>query len=285
MTITVSYSENETWRKCPKRWQIGYLERWRGEEKPGASSLGRLIHASLEELYRPEIRPEMRAYAALGVIKQSNDPRHEDARRIVESYIEYARDVDTLAGWQVVAVEQKFELPLPGGQYAIKGAIDLVVRNRAGQLLLVDHKSSAMPYPSELDTWQQGPIYGWAWHQMFGEWAEGVIWNGISTKAPPKKPESKWEPFRRVVRSLSPEECQWAIDQLVADTEDSWGVVEANKAIGMPTPDFPAHPSPSNCRFCDIAPACIAGRRYGREHERAMYTDLGLEPNAKRTEL
>ncbi len=286
MTITVSYSENQTFRACPKRWQVGYLERWRGEETPGASSLGRLIHEALEALYDPARTPGQRLIDAGAIVDFSDDPRAGDAQRILGAYIDYAREADTLAGWSVVAVEQKFELPMPGcdGRYGIKGAIDLVVRNRQGQLLLVDHKSSAMPFPSELDTWTQGPIYGWAWHQLTGEWPQAVCWNGISTKAPPVRETTRWEPFRRVWDGLTPAKCEWAIGQLVQDTEDSWGRVRET-GFDPSREDLPAHPSKENCRFCDIKPACIAGRTYGRDHERAMFPDLGLTPNAERTQL
>lgn len=285
--VTVSYSENSTWRQCPSRWDVQYRQRWRGPETPGAASLGKLLHAMLEQAHRVDLSPQGRLARAWAVWRLSDDPRKADAERIFNRLVEYIREEYPRLGWTVVATELKFDLELPSGN-RVKGAIDLVVRNRQGQLLVVDFKTSAMPYPSELRTWTQYLIYQWALRQLGYGSAEAACWFGISTKAPPVTEKAKpLEEFRLVWAGVTDAEADWAIEQLEIDIEDSWGKAQQyGESIFSPKLQYAKHPSKENCRFCPILEACDAGRRYGAEYERAMYSDVhGLVPNAERTKL
>lgn len=287
--ILVSFSELKQYQTCPRSWQLGYLERWRGPETPGAATLGKLIHAALEELYRPEATPSERLGQAWTVLETSEDPRRDDAVRIFDAYVEWAREEDRKLNWEPVAVEWKFEVPLPLKGYSLKGSVDLIVRNRvSGGIIIVDHKSSAMKYPTEdeLAFWPQGLDYAYAWNLLNpDDPCTGLVWNGINTKPLPVRETTKYEAFRRVWASAD----RSLIARCVADqAEEARNAYENYSDLGayakLPVPRAPIRPSKRTCNFCSFKLVCEKDRRWpltDAEWSDSLLAE-GLEPNAPR---
>lgn len=301
--IVVSFSELKQYQSCPRSWQLGYLERWRGEEALGAATLGKLLHAALEELYNPQWSPKTRLGMARATVQDSEDPRQADAERILEGYIEWAREEDASAGWEPLAVEWKFEVPLPLRGFKLKGSVDLIVKNRAGQILIVDHKSSSMAYPRDLAWWPQGLGYVYAWNLMFPETpANAVVWNGLSTKPAPVRSTTAWEPFKRVYGFVNPQDalsCATNFAEEARNAYENYGnerfdLVEFDddwlgRQIVVSEPSAPRRapirPSTLGCRFCPFSLTCEQDRRTpltdDQWHERLV--EQGFTPNAPRT--
>lgn len=183
--VVVSFSELDAYRQCPMKHALAYKQRWtRPQEEESALNKGKLWHAVMEEHYniikaaqhvlgRRIHKNEERGVLETcwsAVARHLADPisgEQSDIQALVEWMYRghvamWGADLD----WLIVAVEHSAEVPLPSpsgrasNRYYLKIKIDLVVRDREGRLLVVDHKSCKnLPTDKELDIDDQFGLY------------------------------------------------------------------------------------------------------------------------------
>jgi hypothetical protein len=202
---SVSWSEIKTYQRCPKSHEYKYEERLVPRVKSRPLFMGNWVHAALESHYVQgdwtighqeyvkqwnqlfeEERNELRSRRGRIVLK----PFPEIVERIMKSYLWYYRD----EGWEVHAVEQKFEVETPlvigGVKQTFKGIIDLIVKDQEGLLWVVDHKTAGnIPEPTSFHAMDpQLMLYPWAAKQAWGLNVAGIYYNYVKSK-PPTEPQ------------------------------------------------------------------------------------------------
>lgn len=155
--VLLRNSERTTYRRCRHRWAWKYLDRLDSTGTKGALAFGTLVHAALEEHYRPGVKrgphpahtfAELFDAAGEEFGQWDEDGSRHDARELgvamLEHYVEFWGDDSHL---EVYTPEYPFEIPIltPKGKYLVTmvGKFDLVFRDhRDGQLWLSDHKTA-----------------------------------------------------------------------------------------------------------------------------------------------
>jgi hypothetical protein len=205
--ITVTYSEMDSFRQCPLKHKLSYIEGWRKTPMPGSPlTRGSLWHNVMEVHYTwlqrnpnadlEEIRAFVRKHLLLNVAEPDVDQVLVDW--MYDGYIEnYGRDID----WEIVEVEKAYRVRLgpPSSQFRLAMKIDLLVRDRrTKQLWLVDHKSAKdFTRQTEIDIDDQFGLYSWGLRQM-GIDVMGTIRSDARTQRNKTKPMTMDNRFRRV---------------------------------------------------------------------------------------
>lgn len=205
--IVISYSEMDTFRQCPLKHHLGYVQRWKRPVEEGTPlARGSLWHAVMETHYgvikersdliehrpfTPEEEADVLAEALVLVrrllfdpVSGLQSPDQELIQWMYEGYVEkYGADND----WVILEIEYAFEvnLPLPGGEaspFWLKGKIDILAYNREnGGLWIWDHKSGKdLPNQMELQIDDQFGGYTGAL-QILGYKVRGSMHNGTRT--------------------------------------------------------------------------------------------------------
>lgn len=190
--IVVSYSELDTYRQCPLKHQLAYLQRWTKPLEPSdRRSRGTLWHQVMEDHY--EYLKDMwstrvdSSQADLGHIQALRDlaiARHlsnpeptgeqdENQELVQWMYEGYLDNYGLDTKWIPLLTEQKFEVPLPdsfnrASRYHLKMRIDLVVFDlTTGALWVVDHKSGQnLPDQMSLELDDQFGLYTWGLREL-----------------------------------------------------------------------------------------------------------------------
>lgn len=191
--------EIDTWLTCRRQHWFAKVRNLVPQVEPrGPVWLGRGLHYGIAAWYREgrdpieawdewlsrRVPPAERAdlYAE---DREDLDRQDALARGILLAYRAYSQQHDR--AWQVISVEQPYEVLIPGINAALIGTIDLLVRYH-GRLWIVDHKTvSAFADPRSLEFDWQCSAYLYLVHQIFGELPAGVIYNQIK-KVLPQKP-------------------------------------------------------------------------------------------------
>lgn len=185
MRVVVSYSELDTFRQCPFKHDLAYNQRWtKTQEQDSALNKGKLWHLVLEAHYQViqaaqhvlgrRIHKAEEAdvledcwRAVVPLIANPDTGEQTEVQGLIEwmyrgHVAKYGADLD----WLIVGVEHSAEVPLPAvtgrksNRYYLKIKIDLVVRDREGRLLVIDHKSCAnLPNDKQLDIDDQFGLY------------------------------------------------------------------------------------------------------------------------------
>lgn len=259
----VSYSELSTWRQCPHKHQLAYVERWQPPVEGAALTRGRVFHEMLAAHYRA-----LRDGVPLAARKEIDDilgrVADEQAadllRWMYEGYVECWGN-EEWEQWTVLEVEDQREVPLPtetGGHsvYALKMVADLLVRDGKDRIWLVDHKTNA-DFPREvgLDLEDQFSLYAWGYQQL-GVPVHGVVYNCIRTRRN-KKPMSGEERFRRLpmYRTRS---------QLENTALDAWRTTRRMRSARWTE----RATNSDTCQWrCPYTEPCLWGRKGGNERE------------------
>jgi hypothetical protein len=188
-TIVVSYSELDTFRQCPFKHKLAYVDRWTGPVS-AALSRGKAWHAMLEAHYteiktaqaegHPDhdwrVHPDqeralrLKCSAAAGTALGNSGLDEEQADLLIWMYEGHYARYGLDPQWQVLAVEYRAELPLytlvdRKSRFRLKAKIDLIVRqlDLAGTpIRVVDHKSGKdLPQGKHLDLDDQFGLYEW----------------------------------------------------------------------------------------------------------------------------
>lgn len=301
--IILSYSELDTYRQCPLKHQWSYVERWRRPTSPdGALAKGSLFHLVMETHYlvlqKHDRKTEASIQAALAESRAANQVHlydqktgaQSDTQALIEWMFEgYLAKWGADADWDIIEVEQFFQLPLldPQGnptRYELKGKIDLVVRDRGtGHLWVIDHKSGAnLPSTMDLEIDDQFGLYSWAMKQL-GTPVLGAIHNAARTTRNTAdfpdytgklQPQTLEQRHLRTFLNRSEQE-------LHNIAIDAWAV--AANAYPEPGQEKPLYssPDPRNCGWkCDFKEIHLMARK-GRDPKAAL-TEGGFEQNFTR---
>jgi hypothetical protein len=181
----VSYSELDTFRQCPMKWQMGYLHGYKAVREKEAFRLGHVWHEIMERHYltikeyqdnyfnAEHQSPQRGAIAERGLLERCAgevgsvmDKLDDDTRALMEwaygGYVEaYGCDPD----WRIIATEQRGQVALTPGGREIVYVIDLVVEDRDyGGFWIVDHKFPGdLASDLEIDLDDQLGLYWFCW--------------------------------------------------------------------------------------------------------------------------
>ena len=267
----VSYSELSTYRQCPHKHQLAYIERWDKEEAAVPLTRGRIFHEMLAAHYEALKLGELERVGVDVVLSDVEDEELADLLSwMYDGYIDhYFFD----AQWGILEVEKKEEIWLPTedgrrSTYRLKMIIDLLVADEQGRIWLVDHKTNA-DFPNELglDLDDQFSLYAWGLTQL-GYNVHGVIYNCIRTRRN-KGPMALDDRFRRVMMYRTPE-------QLRNTAIDAWRTTRR-----MRSAEWAERTTNSDtCQWrCSYTEACLWGRKGGDERE--FLTSAGFVPDSE----
>lgn len=213
---TISYSELNTYSNCRQQWKYIYLDGLRSKIDSEPLSIGSAGHTCLEAYYKGEdwrkALYEWRDNALSRCISEpevlpENELEDEEQfevatfdlseivnriEQIMDRYILKWGEEDKQ--WEIFAVEEWFEIPIPETEYILVGKWDLILKDNSDRIWLLDSKfpkKTFRDYESlELD--DQVGIYQWAAIQK-GYDALGFIYNQILAKLPdvPKQNKTK----------------------------------------------------------------------------------------------
>jgi PD-(D/E)XK nuclease superfamily len=269
----VSWSEISTFRQCPHKHQLLYIERWKEPEAGPALRRGILWHELLELWYpnRPnramyrgstaKLRMlEMRLEAHIDTWGDPDSDSDEEIRDInrwmLQGYVEkWGLDPE----WEVIEAEKWVEVPL--GPYLFRAKIDLLVRIR-GHLWVIDHKTASnMPNQREHDLDDQFGLYVWALRQL-GLPVLGCIYNVALTRRNKKTPQTLDSRFARHLSNRTDRELDLVAHEAEQTLDRAWGRVKPGELVVRER-----HTDPETCRWkCQAMTACMAGRRGRDEH-------------------
>ncbi len=165
-----SYSQIETYDRCPKQYQYRYLLRV-PEPESSALSFGSSVHQALEQFYKAVInkqQPELtdlinyyqNSFIPLGYFnRQMQERTFEHGKKLLTHYFQQFYDSKATT----VAVEQPFVLKLKENnhEYEIAGKIDRIDR-QGDQYEIIDYKTGKKPQASALKKSLQLGIYALA---------------------------------------------------------------------------------------------------------------------------
>lgn len=276
-TITVSWSEIDTYRQCPFKHRLAYKERWQQDTKSPALNKGTLWHQVLEihhtglkvGIPHLEIVEQVRHFL---VNETTQDPEYVDLIAwMYKGYVDfYGFDPD----WRILAVEHAAEFWLPtdrGGRsrFKLKMKLDIIVK-WAGRTWIVDNKSGKdLPNEKMLEFNDQFGLYCWGLRQM-GKDVHGAIHSAARTQRNKSKPQPLDERFRRTPIYRT-------------DRELHTIAVEAYKTVrqAYQNQDPQRHPDEDRCGWrCDYTEPCLASRKGDDVHE--LLADFGFQQNFER---
>lgn len=279
---TVSYSELDTYRQCPLKHHLSYVQRWKKEQTSDALARGTGWHAMLEahygaiREYQTSLGSEPRALtlaegeqvrplavkAAHVTLRDSGLPDDEKDLLLwmYEGHLEQW-GVDRLWWIEAVEIKDSFVLPRPGGgnsRFLLKVKIDLVVRDLSlpgSPVRIVDHKSARnMPNRKELDLDDQFGLYELAL-RVAGWKIHGTVYNVARTQRN-KGPMALSDRFDRVPMTRSDPE-------LLAIGADAYLAAEQSRTARNLSHPF-ASPNTDQCKWkCDFLDQHIAARKIG----------------------
>ncbi len=157
----LTYSALNTYRNCPRKYKIRYIDQLRPRESAHALSFGSVIHSAIELWYR-SVDSQSRLQNVLAYINDAYENRTADdnqrsnwqlATAMLQGYADrYQREE-----FEVVEVEKEFigeiRNPDTGRQsqtFRIAGKVDAIVRCHDG-LYLLEHKTAANVDANYLD--------------------------------------------------------------------------------------------------------------------------------------
>lgn len=179
----ISFSEINTYRKCPLTHQMFYVERWtKPSDEDSPLFKGSLWHLVMQDHYLvlkawQEANPRRRkypaelydqcreaAYAHLAVDSEEQTEVQSLVQWMYDGYVEYH---GLNEDWEILAVEYELAEPLIDPRtgnpspYILKAKLDLVIRHRVTRKVwVVDHKSGAnLPKYDDLDLDDQFGLY------------------------------------------------------------------------------------------------------------------------------
>lgn len=160
MTLTVTYSDMQTFQNCPRSWWFRVYRRLTPRARPvtGAMPLGGRVHAALEAYGKGEVPSPVlmwdalisHDYAVLASAGYATDDLDKDdrlGRTMLEGFTEWEAESGFYDKYEVVGIEQgladRMELPeVPGVEVRIRGKLDRVLRRRIdGALWVNDYKT------------------------------------------------------------------------------------------------------------------------------------------------
>jgi putative RecB family exonuclease len=178
----VSFTQLDTYLRCPLRYRLQYVDRVEPDFIPAALVLGSGIHGAAALLFRgiasgtrPTVGDVQAYFASLWALETTHRPVRFGERDSPASLLDlgtrmlavlYAEVPDAT---EVVAVESAFAVPLVDQATGavldrdLVGTLDLVERDADGRLVVVDLKTAARKYSNlQVEASLQLSIYSYA---------------------------------------------------------------------------------------------------------------------------
>lgn len=284
----VSFSELDSYRQCPHKHELGYVQRWRSPRTGPALTKGILYHEVMETHYRwiramqietgntKDWRPESLDVECLEDLAEILPPlaaeiwpllrpavgEPDEVQDLIEwMYMGYLQMWGLDPKWEILATEHNAQvaLPMPSGRasstHFIKIKVDLIVKipmPRGNRIFVVDHKSGQnLPTSKELEFDDQFGLYVWGLRQL-GKKVFGALYNANRTQRNKSKPQELDTRLSRTLMYRTDEELDCVAAEAYADA------VAAHK----PGAVKPRHTNTDTCRWrCDYTEPCLASRK------------------------
>lgn len=207
--VTVSWSELDAFRQCPKKWSLAYEGRWaKPAEDNTALGKGSLWHEVLETHYKTiqahQLKREdgsvewectadelmQHCLDAVGKLIAGWEAEERDPNIMLLMRWMYAGHLEMYGldeEWDILAVENTAIVPLyePDGTESwvrLKAKLDLLVRDQRGRVWIVDHKSCGnLPGNKDFDWADQFGLYYYALNQV-GVKVTGTVHSAARTQ-------------------------------------------------------------------------------------------------------
>lgn len=247
-----SFSSVNSYNQCPKGFKLSYID---SASKVGNafSDFGSLIHSLLERYFKHEI--EFFELSGLyhkeykDAVKGSFPPN-----KFVDLSVSYHKDGEQFCNcfegelWdgfsecKVIGVEQKVKIEIDGRPFV--GVIDLVVQDKEGNIIIVDHKSKAKfkNKAEKSDYLRQLYLYSLAVYEKYGKFPTKLVFHMF------RKGKLEWEDFNKEKLDAAK---RWFVDTINAIYTDS---------------EFKAKPDPFFCNnLCGTRHHCCFSDDYDGE--------------------
>lgn len=266
--MRVSHSMLQTYRDCPRKYMLGYLERlekiregWESHD----SAWGRGVHKGLEVYYLGGSTPDMvKGFDSIYSELLDDSDKAKTPENGHKLLVEYA---DSHKGdfkeWEVIAAEKTIDVPIGGHVY--RCGLDLVMKHRAsGDYYPWDHKTTGkslgVDFFQGYDMDFQMTGYVVACTKEYGS-CGGFYINGIqvgfNSRAGSKHPAGFWwENVNRMFNRMPHQLEQWrtSVGEWVAK-------VEGDTTFPMNT---------SLCRWCEFRELDLAGWDVSKDREAVL---------------
>lgn len=297
----ISFSELDTVRQCPHKWQLSYVERWsKPPQEGGALDKGSLWHAVMEAHYQvlqatqgewvsgrahgthpvtTAERLDAAEQAAMAVLfERGKDDTVDLVEWMYRGHVDAYQDDPT---WEIVGVEHPavFWLPTLAGtrsSFQIKQKIDLVVKVHSDRakpkIWIVDHKSCRnLPKQKNLDFNDQFGLYTWGLRSV-GRTVFGSIHSAARTERLKTREMTTEERFLRTPLYRTDTELDNIAREAYLDAINARRSLTARGGA-----DLPRHANEDTCNWrCDFRDACLLGRKTTGEQEREFLRAKGF---------
>lgn len=148
--VTVSHSEVESYLRCERQHFYGYGVEIQRDTESDSLNRGTLGHAALEAFFnvwlnngpiKPGDLMDQAQAAALAVVNAQLVKQPIVAAEVFEC-LSWFFSANQFEGWEVLGVEQVFQMVVKedGQRLVMPFVIDLIARDRYGDLWVIDHK-------------------------------------------------------------------------------------------------------------------------------------------------
>lgn len=252
-----SFSRVNAYATCPRMFKLTYLDKVPKLDS-AFGEWGSLCHSVYEDFAKGDLAEYEcgRAYEDRWFTYMKDDFPPSRGQPLVDKYYERGKELfGTFEGfpdnWEVLAAEQKVRLPVGG--YPFIGYIDLLVRDKTDQrLIVVDHKSKAQFKSPEEQAHYALQLYLYAqWvRETYGEYPKALLFNMFRVN------EEVWIDF-------SEEDCHkaltWFEDTIhhIYQDQDFWDKITlAYDAAGKPLSSY--QNNDYFCRYiCGCRESCV----------------------------
>jgi hypothetical protein len=295
--VTVSWSELDSFRQCPKKHDLGYLQRWQKAVEDNTSlGKGSLWHLVLEVHYNTIKAHQTKndsgqtiwdctsdelmqhCLDAVGKFIAKLEAEERDPNVIIMLQWMYAGHLEMWGldeQWDILAVENTAVVPLyeaDGSEswVRLKVKLDLLVRDSKGRAWIVDHKScGTLPGEKDFDWADQFGLYVYALGQV-GVRITGSIHSAARTKMNQGDVLKPGDPgYKSTMKAQT-------LDQRFARRMIGYTPAQLQCIADDALADFKlAHsehnhkrrnPDEERCKWrCGFAEACMFGRRTGSD--------------------
>lgn len=230
--LHASYSQLSTWRRCRLRYHWHYVDGFSPQTSALGLRMGKAGHEGLMVWYGTgEAEDAIDAARTVWLAEGPLEPDEHNWSRletILRRYIPWAERNDPWT--EIVAVEEKISLPLPGGKEFI-AIIDVIAR-AGDELWIMDHKFVKRADHSHLllDTQMSTYMAALAVSGAYGMPA-GAVYNSILTTIDGK---AATEPVRRTPVRRSPFSATLAWEEIIkqsAELDIYWGAGPAEREL------------------------------------------------------
>lgn len=150
--MTFSFSRISTYNRCPRGFYLQYIKKV-PQIQNAFAEYGLFCHELLEDYFNNELMifdllPKYKDEFTQQVIHDFPPNKWVDlAVSYFEEGIDYFTNFDGLHGYEILEVERKVEFNID--KYPFVGYIDLIAKDKNGDLCIIDHKSKDLKKPQK----------------------------------------------------------------------------------------------------------------------------------------